>query len=293
MKAAQREWAKKKKEKRPCFSPPYLYSRRPLLQNVEFCRPGIRCWFFLCFSPLRETWPLTPPEVHDAALQFAGWGPRGQQLVRRPRSRRRDASNKLAHDRNNHWVSSGALHGSRGHSGGEKIFRSCLLSKLTLTRPPCDVTVELRGSYFKKFVMTLELRGATVADGHSLAQPEAWTVWGCRRLGNTLCTVCVCVCVLMFPTLCGYKKNVFLFYGFSLESSNNRRLSVWILAPTVHISKCPWARLNHKLLLVGLAALCMAADTHGCVNVWVCGWIRGRGWAFWRVVKVLQNTCRV
>lgn len=31
---------------------------------------------------LRETWALNPPEVHEAALQFAGWGPRGQQLVR-------------------------------------------------------------------------------------------------------------------------------------------------------------------------------------------------------------------
>uniref|UniRef100_A0A4W6DJC8 Dipeptidyl-peptidase 6b n=1 Tax=Lates calcarifer TaxID=8187 RepID=A0A4W6DJC8_LATCA len=29
----------------------------------------------------RETWPLNPPEVHEAALQFAGWGPRGQQLI--------------------------------------------------------------------------------------------------------------------------------------------------------------------------------------------------------------------
>uniref|UniRef100_A0A665U1I2 Dipeptidyl-peptidase 6b n=1 Tax=Echeneis naucrates TaxID=173247 RepID=A0A665U1I2_ECHNA len=28
-----------------------------------------------------ETWPLNPPEVHEAALQFAGWGPRGQQLL--------------------------------------------------------------------------------------------------------------------------------------------------------------------------------------------------------------------
>uniref|UniRef100_A0A8D3BFQ1 Dipeptidyl-peptidase 6b n=1 Tax=Scophthalmus maximus TaxID=52904 RepID=A0A8D3BFQ1_SCOMX len=31
-------------------------------------------------TPL-ETWPLNPPEVHEAALQFAGWGPRGQQLI--------------------------------------------------------------------------------------------------------------------------------------------------------------------------------------------------------------------
>ncbi|KAM7379359.1 hypothetical protein PAMP_004921 [Pampus punctatissimus] len=29
----------------------------------------------------KETWPLTPPEVHDAVLQFAGWGPRNQQLI--------------------------------------------------------------------------------------------------------------------------------------------------------------------------------------------------------------------
>uniref|UniRef100_A0A7N8XED7 Dipeptidyl-peptidase 6b n=1 Tax=Mastacembelus armatus TaxID=205130 RepID=A0A7N8XED7_9TELE len=28
-----------------------------------------------------ETWPLNPPEVHDTALQFAGWGPQGQQLI--------------------------------------------------------------------------------------------------------------------------------------------------------------------------------------------------------------------
>uniref|UniRef100_A0A671YZ35 Dipeptidyl-peptidase 6b n=1 Tax=Sparus aurata TaxID=8175 RepID=A0A671YZ35_SPAAU len=28
-----------------------------------------------------ETWPLNPPEVHEAVLKFAGWGPRGQQLI--------------------------------------------------------------------------------------------------------------------------------------------------------------------------------------------------------------------
>uniref|UniRef100_A0A7N8WY59 Dipeptidyl-peptidase 6b n=1 Tax=Mastacembelus armatus TaxID=205130 RepID=A0A7N8WY59_9TELE len=37
-------------------------------------------------KPVREsecylTWPLNPPEVHDTALQFAGWGPQGQQLI--------------------------------------------------------------------------------------------------------------------------------------------------------------------------------------------------------------------
>ncbi|XP_068604509.1 A-type potassium channel modulatory protein DPP6-like [Brachionichthys hirsutus] len=29
----------------------------------------------------QETWSLNPPEVHEAVLQFAGWGPRGQQLI--------------------------------------------------------------------------------------------------------------------------------------------------------------------------------------------------------------------
>ncbi|XP_061653238.1 dipeptidyl aminopeptidase-like protein 6b isoform X3 [Phyllopteryx taeniolatus] len=29
----------------------------------------------------QETWPLNPPEVHEAVLQFAGWGPKGQQMI--------------------------------------------------------------------------------------------------------------------------------------------------------------------------------------------------------------------
>uniref|UniRef100_A0A8C5HIT4 Dipeptidyl aminopeptidase-like protein 6 n=2 Tax=Gouania willdenowi TaxID=441366 RepID=A0A8C5HIT4_GOUWI len=29
----------------------------------------------------QETWDLNPPEVHQAVLQFAGWGPQGQQLI--------------------------------------------------------------------------------------------------------------------------------------------------------------------------------------------------------------------
>lgn len=32
--------------------------------------------------PPRETWNLNPPEVRNAQLQYAGWGPQGQQLVR-------------------------------------------------------------------------------------------------------------------------------------------------------------------------------------------------------------------
>uniref|UniRef100_M4APP7 Dipeptidyl-peptidase 6b n=1 Tax=Xiphophorus maculatus TaxID=8083 RepID=M4APP7_XIPMA len=29
----------------------------------------------------RESWPLNPPEVNEAVLQYAGWGPQGQQLI--------------------------------------------------------------------------------------------------------------------------------------------------------------------------------------------------------------------
>ncbi|XP_062284709.1 dipeptidyl aminopeptidase-like protein 6b [Scomber scombrus] len=37
---------------------------------------------YIIFSLVtQDTWPLTPPEVHDAVLQFAGWGPRNQQLI--------------------------------------------------------------------------------------------------------------------------------------------------------------------------------------------------------------------
>ncbi|TRZ04038.1 hypothetical protein DNTS_006377 [Danionella cerebrum] len=35
----------------------------------------------LCTCSLLETWILNPPEVRNAHLQFAGWGPRGQQLI--------------------------------------------------------------------------------------------------------------------------------------------------------------------------------------------------------------------
>uniref|UniRef100_A0A3P8UK67 A-type potassium channel modulatory protein DPP6 n=1 Tax=Cynoglossus semilaevis TaxID=244447 RepID=A0A3P8UK67_CYNSE len=36
--------------------------------------------FFLSFF-YEETWNLNPPEVRNAQLQYAGWGPRGQQLI--------------------------------------------------------------------------------------------------------------------------------------------------------------------------------------------------------------------
>uniref|UniRef100_A0A3Q3G4B4 A-type potassium channel modulatory protein DPP6 n=1 Tax=Labrus bergylta TaxID=56723 RepID=A0A3Q3G4B4_9LABR len=34
-----------------------------------------------CVCTPRETWNLNPPEVRNAQLQYAGWGPRGQQLI--------------------------------------------------------------------------------------------------------------------------------------------------------------------------------------------------------------------
>ncbi len=57
---------------------------------VFFCRrSAVRV--YLHFNPIalfllsvhpRETWNLNPPEVRNAQLQYAGWGPQGQQLVR-------------------------------------------------------------------------------------------------------------------------------------------------------------------------------------------------------------------
>lgn len=57
------------------------------------CRAGGRqtvcvClhFYLIALFPLsvhpRETWNLNPPEVRNAQLQYAGWGPQGQQLVR-------------------------------------------------------------------------------------------------------------------------------------------------------------------------------------------------------------------
>ncbi|KAM4604780.1 A-type potassium channel modulatory protein DPP6-like [Polymixia lowei] len=37
--------------------------------------------YIICSLVTPETWVLTPPEVRSAALQYAGWGPQGQQLI--------------------------------------------------------------------------------------------------------------------------------------------------------------------------------------------------------------------
>ncbi|XP_016131581.1 dipeptidyl aminopeptidase-like protein 6 [Sinocyclocheilus grahami] len=38
--------------------------------------------YIICSLETPETWILNPPEVRNAHLQYAGWGPRGQQLVK-------------------------------------------------------------------------------------------------------------------------------------------------------------------------------------------------------------------
>ncbi|XP_071387429.1 A-type potassium channel modulatory protein DPP6-like isoform X1 [Centroberyx affinis] len=38
-------------------------------------------FYIICSLETPETWNLNPPEVRNAQLQFAGWGPQGQQLI--------------------------------------------------------------------------------------------------------------------------------------------------------------------------------------------------------------------
>ncbi|MEQ2287822.1 hypothetical protein AMECASPLE_016527 [Ameca splendens] len=39
-------------------------------------------FYIICSLETPETWNLNPPEVRNAQLQFAGWGPQDQQLVK-------------------------------------------------------------------------------------------------------------------------------------------------------------------------------------------------------------------
>lgn len=49
---------------------------------VCVCVSALASDSIVCLSVLhRETWNLNPPEVRNAQLQYAGWGPQGQQLV--------------------------------------------------------------------------------------------------------------------------------------------------------------------------------------------------------------------
>ncbi|XP_060778554.1 dipeptidyl aminopeptidase-like protein 6 isoform X2 [Neoarius graeffei] len=53
-----------------------------LAYNVEPCyRHSFTAYYIICSLETPETWILTPPEVRNAPLQYAGWGPRGQQLI--------------------------------------------------------------------------------------------------------------------------------------------------------------------------------------------------------------------
>ncbi|XP_068196102.1 A-type potassium channel modulatory protein DPP6-like isoform X2 [Antennarius striatus] len=64
------------------------YQVSPDMQNVLFAfevKPIYQHSYvakYIIYSLVtQETWPLNPPEVHKAVLQFAGWGPQGQQLI--------------------------------------------------------------------------------------------------------------------------------------------------------------------------------------------------------------------
>lgn len=51
-----------------------------------FSVPNIVLCFCLSVCFLRDPQSLDPPEVSNAKLQYAGWGPKGQQLVSKPGS---------------------------------------------------------------------------------------------------------------------------------------------------------------------------------------------------------------
>uniref|UniRef100_A0A673YA39 A-type potassium channel modulatory protein DPP6 n=1 Tax=Salmo trutta TaxID=8032 RepID=A0A673YA39_SALTR len=53
------------------------YERTVLVHNKKF----VSLSNFLIFPQLVFTWNLNPPEVRNAQLQYAGWGPTGQQLI--------------------------------------------------------------------------------------------------------------------------------------------------------------------------------------------------------------------
>ncbi|XP_053739390.1 dipeptidyl aminopeptidase-like protein 6 isoform X3 [Synchiropus splendidus] len=64
------------------------YQVSPDMQHVLFAfdlkmiyRHSFEAKYIIYSLVTQETWPLSPPEVHEAVLQFAGWGPKGQQLL--------------------------------------------------------------------------------------------------------------------------------------------------------------------------------------------------------------------
>ncbi|KAK3571579.1 hypothetical protein QTP86_014151 [Hemibagrus guttatus] len=51
------------------------YNVQPIYQH------SFTAYYIICSLESPETWILNPPEVRNAPLQYAGWGPRGQQLI--------------------------------------------------------------------------------------------------------------------------------------------------------------------------------------------------------------------
>uniref|UniRef100_A0A1A8LGP0 Dipeptidyl-peptidase 6b n=1 Tax=Nothobranchius pienaari TaxID=704102 RepID=A0A1A8LGP0_9TELE len=53
----------------------FAFDLKPIYQHSYMAK-------YIIYSLItQETWSLNPPEVHEAVLQFAGWGPQGQQLI--------------------------------------------------------------------------------------------------------------------------------------------------------------------------------------------------------------------
>lgn len=60
-----------------CVQPPHQVRELPVFADVQSRGCLLTC---VCVC-VREVWELNPPEVHNAVLQHAAWGPRGHQLV--------------------------------------------------------------------------------------------------------------------------------------------------------------------------------------------------------------------
>ncbi|XP_062848085.1 dipeptidyl aminopeptidase-like protein 6 [Trichomycterus rosablanca] len=53
-----------------------------LAYNIQpIYRHSFTAYYIICSLETPETWILNPPEVRNARLQYAGWGPQGQQLI--------------------------------------------------------------------------------------------------------------------------------------------------------------------------------------------------------------------
>uniref|UniRef100_A0A6Q2Z4T5 Dipeptidyl-peptidase 6b n=1 Tax=Esox lucius TaxID=8010 RepID=A0A6Q2Z4T5_ESOLU len=50
-------------------------------QNIDHCLPTLLHGLLYHLQSTYPTWSLNPPEVRNAPLQYAGWGPKGQQLI--------------------------------------------------------------------------------------------------------------------------------------------------------------------------------------------------------------------